>query len=341
VMSIELNHSPRKILIVKPSAIGDIVHTLPVLNLLRCKWPEAHISWLVGSAFADLLRGHPQLDEIIMFDRKRLGRGWYDPREAIRLAKFLRDLGKRQFDLVIDLQGLHRSGWMAFFTRAPVRVGFANAREWAHLFYTHRVPVDSIEQHAIGRYLTVTDALGCGREPVKFEFATDEKDRAHVDSLIGGIGKFAVLLPGTNWVTKRWPVEKFAAMVKPLKERFNLASVVAGGPDEVELGKRIPADVDATGKTSLRELVALLQRAELVIANDSGPMHIAAALGKPLVSVFGPTNAVRTGPWGRTESVISVEIPCRPCYSRKCSHISCMKFLEIEPVLSLAAEQLA
>jgi heptosyltransferase I len=341
VTPIELHNPPRKILIVKPSAIGDIVHTLPVLNLLRRKWPTAYISWLVGSAFADLLRGHPQLDEIIMFDRKRFGRVWYDPREAIRLGKFLRDLGTHQFDLVIDLQGLHRSGWMSFFTRAPIRVGFANAREWAHLFYTHRVEVPSIEQHAIERYLAVSDALGCGREPVEFHFVTDEKDRAHVDSLVSGVGKFAVLLPGTNWITKRWPVEKFAAMVKPLRERFNLASVVAGGPDEVELAKQISADVNVVGKTTLRELVALLERAELVIANDSGPMHIAAALGKPLVSVFGPTNAVRTGPWGRMQSVISVDIPCRPCYSRKCSHISCMKFLEIEPVLKLAGEQLS
>jgi heptosyltransferase I len=340
-MSIELSNPPRRILIVKPSAIGDIVHTLPVFNLLRRKWPTAHISWLVGSAFADLLRGHPQLDEIIMFDRKRFGRGWYDPREAIRLAKFLFGLGRHRFDLVIDLQGLHRSGWMSFFTHAPIRVGFANAREFAHLFYTHRVKVPSIEQHAIERYLAVTDALGCGREPVEFHFVTDEKDRAQVDSLVAGVGKFAVLLPGTNWVTKRWPVEKFAAMVQPLRQRFGLASVVAGGSDEIELAKQIPADVNAVGKTSLRELVALLERAELVIANDSGPMHIAAALGKPLVSVFGPTNAVRTGPWGRMESVISVEIPCRPCYSRQCSHISCMKFLEIEPVLKLAAEQLS
>ncbi|HMB95922.1 MAG TPA: lipopolysaccharide heptosyltransferase I [Tepidisphaeraceae bacterium] len=338
---IDLPNPPKKILIIKPSALGDIVHTLPVLNLLRKKWPTAHISWLISSSFASLIQGHPQLDEIIMFDSTRFGRGWYDPREAFRLIKFLNDLGQHEFDLVIDLQGLQRSGWLSAFTDAPVRIGFANAREWAHLFYTHRVAVDSLEQHAIDRYLTLTDALGCGREPIEFQFVTDEKDRAHVDSLVGGIGKFAVLLPGTNWVTKRWPVERFADLIKPLRERFGLASVVGGGGDVMELSCEIPADVNAVGKTSLRELVALLDRAELVIANDSGPMHIAAALKKPLVTMYGPTNPIRTGPYQRMDSVVRVDILCSPCYSRKCSHISCMKFLETEPVLALAAEQIS
>jgi len=340
-MQIELPNSPAKILLIKPSALGDIVHTLPVLNLLRRKWPAAHISWLIGSAFASLIDRHPQVDEVITFDRKRFARGWYDPRAAFGLVQFLRNLGKQNFDLVIDLQGLLRSGSLAAFTDAPVRVGFANAREFAHLFYTHRVQIESDEQHAVDRYLTVTDALGCGRSPIEFNFVTDEKDRAHVDSLLQGIGKFAVLLPGTNWVTKRWPAEKFAAMVKPLRERFNLASVLAGGDDAAQIASKISADVNAVGKTSLRQLVALLDRAELVIANDSGPMHIAAALGKPLVSVFGPTNPIRTGPYQRLDSVVRVDISCSPCYSRRCSHISCMKFLEIEPVLIAAAEQMS
>jgi ADP-heptose:LPS heptosyltransferase len=117
--------------------------------------------------------------------------------------------------------------------------------------------------------------------------------------------------------------------------------VVTGGRDAAELARLIPGALDLTGKTSLRQLVALLERSDLVIANDSGPMHIAAALGRPLVTMFGPTNPSRTGPWGREDSVVHVEIPCSPCYSRRCSHTSCMKWLTVEAVMTVAEKQLA
>ncbi|HVT90978.1 MAG TPA: lipopolysaccharide heptosyltransferase I [Tepidisphaeraceae bacterium] len=331
---------PQRILLIKPSSLGDVVHALPVLNLLRRKWPQAQISWLVSNQFSDLLRGNPQLSEVIEFDRRKFARWWFDPRATVALFRFLRDLSKRRFDLVIDLQGLHRSGWLTWLTHAPLRVGFANARELAHLFYTHRVPIDSMEQHAIQRYLAITEALGCGREPVEFHLTSDAADEAHVESLVGAIGPYAILLPGANWLTKRWPAERFARLIEPLRSQFGLATVVAGGGELARLASQIPADVNVVGKTSLRQLVALIQRASLVIANDSGPMHIAAALNKPLVTIFGPTNPIRTGPFQRLDSVVRVDIPCSPCYSRKCSHTSCMKWLGIEPVLDEAARQM-
>jgi lipopolysaccharide heptosyltransferase I len=337
---IELPNPPQRILLIKPSALGDIVHTLPVLNLLRRRWPAARISWLIGSAFADLVRGHPQLDELITFDRKRFARGWHSPRAVVELITFLRSLGKQQFDLVIDLQGLLRSGTLTALTRAPVRVGFSNARELAHLFYTHHVPVHTMEQHAIERYLNVTEALGCGRGPVEFHFHSNEHDRARVGGLLDGIDRFAVLLPGTNWMTKRWPAENFAALVRPLREQFGMTTVIAGGPDVAEIASRIDGAVNLVGKTNLRELVVLLERASLVIANDSGPMHIAAALGKPLVTMFGPTNPIRTGPYQRLDSVVRVDIPCSPCYSRKCSHVSCMRWIGVEHVIGRATSQM-
>jgi ADP-heptose:LPS heptosyltransferase len=149
-----------------------------------------------------------------------------------------------------------------------------------------------------------------------------------------------VLLPGTNWETKRWPTEKFAGMVAPLRERFGLVSVLAGGPDAGAMASRIPGAIDLTCKTTLKQLTALLERADLVVANDSGPMHIASALGRPLVTPFGPTNPVRTGPFRRMDSVIRLDIACSPCYSRHCSHQSCLRGLEVEPVVRLAGEQI-
>ncbi|HEV2295215.1 MAG TPA: lipopolysaccharide heptosyltransferase II [Tepidisphaeraceae bacterium] len=338
-MKIVLPNPPRRILLIKPSAIGDVVHTLPVWNLLRSHWPDAEISWLVTPACAGLLEGLRGLN-VIRFERGRLANAWRSKsaaRELLGLGKWLRDL---RFDLVIDLQGLFRSGWMTWQTKAPVRIGFANAREFAWAFYTHRVPIDTAEQHATDRYLKVLAALGAPTSPIEYPLAVDEHDREHVARLLSAGAKYAVLLPGTNWATKRWPVEKFARLVAPLKRRLGLEVVVAGGPEVQELAVQIPEARNLVGQTNLRQLVALLDRADLVVANDSGPMHIAAALGRPLVALYGPTNPVRTGPYRRDDSVLRLDIPCSPCYSRRCTHQSCLQWLDIEPVLDLAQKQM-
>jgi lipopolysaccharide heptosyltransferase I len=326
-------------LIIKPSSLGDVTHALPILRLLRRRYPNAKISWLVAPYCSGLLEGHPDLDEVILFDRRRFGTAWKNPSAGLDLIRFKRDLRRRRFDWVIDLQGLFRSGWLAWLTRAPVRIGFANAREFSWLFYTHRIPINTLEQHAVDRYLRIAQAAGCADEPIEFPFAVSDSDRSSVAQMTGH-DPYAVLLPGANWPTKRWPVENYQALVDPIRQRFNLRSIVAGGPDTIELANSIPSALNLAGKTTLPQLVALLERATLVIANDSGPMHIAAALNKPLVTIFGPTNPIRTGPYSRPDSVVRVDIPCSPCYSRKCSHTSCLRWLGIEPVLATAAEQL-
>ena len=336
--ALEFQSPPQRILLIKPSAIGDIVHALPVLNLLQKKWPAAKISWLVTPACAGLLEGHPLLDEIILFERKRFGHAWRSWSSAKALWNFSRELRSRQFDLVIDLQGLLRSGWLSWETRAAVRIGFSNAREFGWAFYTHRVPIHTKEQHAVDRYMAVAEALGCGG-PVEFPFATTDADRAAVADMLPGEKQYAVLLPGTNWVTKRWPVEYFSQCAEELKTQFGFEIVVAGAGNDSALAAQIKG-LDLCGKTTLRQTVALLERAELVIANDSGPMHIAAALGRPLVTPFGPTNPIRTGPYRRMDTVIRTNLFCSPCYSRWCSHRSCLRGVDVESVVGLAKVQL-
>ena len=322
---IDLPHPPRRILIVKPSALGDVVHALPVLRLLRRRWPAARISWLVNSSFAGLLEGHPDLDEVIVFHRRLLG----------SLPKLSRRLADGQFDLTLDLQGLFRSGWLAWQAGAPTRVGFAAAREGAGAFYSDLVADRGEDRHAVERNLDVAEALGCGRGPVDFDFGLTDADRSSTAPLLPE-GPFAVLLPGTNWATKRWPAESFAALVGPLRERFGLGSVVAGAGDADPL----PGAADLIGKTSLKQLVALLEKASLVVANDSGPMHVASALNRPLTVPFGPTNPARTGPYGRPDCVLRLDLPCGPCYSRTCVHQSCLRWLTVNSVLDHAAGQL-
>jgi lipopolysaccharide heptosyltransferase I len=336
-----LAFAPQHVLIIKPSAVGDIVHALPVLPRLRRLWPDARISWMVTPACAGLVQNHPLIDDVILFQRNRLGRGWYNPFALLDLADLVHEIRRRHFDLVIDLQGLFRSASVALASGAPRRVGFANAREGAPLFYTDLVHSSMERDHAVERYLKVAAALGCDDGIIEFPFAVDDEDRRFIGELIPAGTRYAVLAPGTNWKTKRWPIERFAALVEPLRRRFGLESVTAGTNGDRELTSRIPARFDLTGKTTLRQAVALLERADLVIANDTGPMHMAAALGRPLVTPYGPTGVRRTGPFGRFDSVVRLDLPCSPCFSRTCSHHSCMEWLQIEPLLSLAAEQIA
>lgn len=333
---------PRRVLIVKPSALGDVVHALPVAELLRARFPAARISWLIAPPFAAIVEGHPCVDEVIRFDRRRLARWSRGPSQALsELIGFGKSLAAREFDLVLDLQGLARSALLTFATNAPVRVGFAYARELAPLAYTHRIPWrGTSERHAVERYLDVAEALGCGRGPVRFQFAMSDADRAAVESIVDFAVPYAVLLPGTNWATKRWPIGHYAELAGRVEAELGLRAVIAGGADVVELARRVPSAIDATGRTTLPQLVALLQRASLVVANDSGPMHIACALGRPLVTIFGPTNPVRTGPYGRMDTVIRADIACSPCYSRKCSHTSCMVELTPDRVLNQARDAL-
>ena len=329
---------PRRILIIKPSAIGDVVHGLPILNLLRSRWPNAHIAWLVTPACAGLLQGHPQLNDVILFDRKRYAASIRSPRVAREFFEFCSELRAQKFDLVIDLQGLFRSGWLAWVTGAPVRVGAADARELAWIFYTHRTAAGPAARHAIERYLDIAQFVGLDRSPVHFVFPTNDDDRRAVATLLPD-EPFAVLLPATNWPTKQWPIDKFASLVGPLKQ-MGLTSVLAGGPDADAMAPSLPGVINIAGRTTLRELVAVLERASLVIANDTGPMHIAAALGRPLVTMYGPTSPARTGPYDRDDTVVRLDIACSPCFSRTCCHHSCMTSLQIEPVLQMAKQQL-
>ncbi|MHC4063370.1 MAG: lipopolysaccharide heptosyltransferase I [Planctomycetota bacterium] len=318
-----------RILLIKPSSLGDLVHALPVLHGLRRRYPQARIDWLVATAFAPLVEGHPDLDEVIRFDRRRFGRIVRSPRIARAFAEFLADLRRRRYDLVVDLQGLFRSGLMALATGAKVRVGFADARELAWLFYTHRIPATDGQTHAVDRNYSVAGMLGFQDIPPTFDLAVapDHRHRAAETLRRAGAdpdGAFAVVMPGARWDTKRWPEERFAEVIDGLADNRNLSAVLLAGPDEAEICARIEArcrnrPTNLAGRTGLDELVAVLERAAVVICHDSGPMHLAAALQRPLVCILGPTNPARTGPYSPAAKVLQADWPCVPCYLRRLS----------------------
>ncbi len=344
---------PRRILIIKPSSLGDIVHALPVLAGLRAAYPHAHLAWLVGQPFAPLLEGHPLLDQVIPFDRRHFGRLLQSLRVLADFIRFVRTLRRRRFDLVVDLQGLVRSGFLSWASGAERRVGFADAREFGWLFYTRRVRCPSGVQHAVEKNLHLARALSLKVDPPAFPLGLrDAEQRALRERLAGAAGRpvarFIAVLPGARWDTKRWRADRFAELIDRLHADGFPPCVLLGAPADRAFADQILAQcstavIDLIGRTSLRELSAALALADLVVCHDSGPMHLAAALGKPLVAIFGPTSPARTGPYCPTARVVALPLACAPCYRRQCplGHHHCMQQLSVAAVLDNVREQWA
>lgn len=319
-----------KILVVKPSSLGDVVHSLPFLSALNRRFRDAEIHWAVARGLEGLLEGHPMLTKLWVMDKDR----WKKPsrtlstlREMLSLARGLR---AERFGLAVDLQGLLRSGLITAASGAAVRVGFAEAREGSRLFYTHRVR-GGREVHAVDRYLRVAGYLGCDTGLVDFPVLADPYPVP--------VEEYAVLAAGARWETKKWPAEKFGE----LAARLPVQSVVAGGLADSSLAETIVSlsggrAVSLAGKTTLRELAGVIKGARFMVSNDTGPMHIAAALGVPVFALFGPTSPARTGPYGHMHRIIGTDLPCAPCYKRYCKEPKCMEGITVEKVLSAINE---
>ncbi|MDH4099975.1 MAG: glycosyltransferase family 9 protein, partial [Nitrospirota bacterium] len=280
---------PKNILIIKLSSLGDVVHALPALRALRLKFPSARISWLVNRGLEGILEGNPDLDEIIRFDRKRWGQ-WRDCGAMGELKSFVLGLRDRSFDLVLDLQGLLRSGVLAALTDAPVRVGFTNARELSPLFYTHKVPVPEDDIHAVDRYLLATSFLGANLDDAVFPVAVNHADEVWAEDELGrlGITRPPILVnPSARWITKQWSLDRFAEACRVLSADGYPVVLIGGGEDTERCHRLrelagLPL-TDLSGKTTLKQLVALMRRSSLLLTNDSGPMHLAVATGLAVV----------------------------------------------------------
>ncbi|HUY91201.1 MAG TPA: lipopolysaccharide heptosyltransferase II [Pirellulales bacterium] len=320
------SQSFERILLIKPSAVGDVVHTLPVLAKLRQRYPDAQIDWLIRPEIADLVRSHPALSNVVLFDRRglaRFGRNWT---ATVGLFRLLSQIRRERYELVVDLHGQLRSALFTLASRAPFRVGFERTREGAWVSYSHHIPLPTMEAHAVDRYLWLGLVLGFDATAPDFTIHLPAETDENVARLLADrrqLGRpLAVLVPGTVWETKHWRTEGFAEVARQLLAR-GYAVVLAGSPKDRPRCRQV-AEVasgvcDLSGQTTLAEMVALIRRATLCVTNDSGSMHVAVALDKPVVSVFGPTNPLRTGPYGRPLAVVQAKVECSPCYLRKLS----------------------
>ncbi|BCA54245.1 putative Lipopolysaccharide heptosyltransferase II [Nitrospira sp. KM1] len=334
----------RRILFVKPSSLGDIVHAMPALAALRRRYPAAAITWLVKREWSAIVERIEGVHRTWSVDRGFAG--WLSQIPALR---------KEQFDLAVDLQGLLRSAFMAWGSGAGRRVGFARAREGSPWFYSDRIEVPTPDMHAVDRYLLIAKALGAtlGGNP-EFSFRIPDSDHITVDRLLRDAGleigrPWIAMNVSARWPTKRWPAGSFAAVADRIQEERLGAVVFTGGPAERGDAERVKAlmrtkPMDITGASSVGVLPALLSRASVLVTNDSGPMHVAAAVGTPVVAVFGPTSPARTGPYGSGHRVLKTSIPCSPCFSRTCRNavtLECLHLVSPEQVMAAVESQFA
>jgi len=342
-----------RILIVRLSALGDVAYALPALVALRRHCPHAHITWAVEEAAADLLRNHPQLDDLIVVPRKtwrrKLARGRLGILADVR--RFRRDMRARGFDYAIDLQGNLRSALVTAASGAAHKVGFAPpcSKEHSHALMNHAIEVDP-NQHKVKRNLALLAAMGVAVDDPQPEFppATVD-DMQAVSRLLEGLHAgdgFVLMHPGVSrfGAFKQWPPECYARLSVRLRE-LGISAVVSAGPGEEQLAKEIAAESGGAAATveglSLPQMVELIRRAGAFVASDTGPTQIAWMLGTPTAALMGPKDPALYGPLGSGHRKLTVDIPCRPCNRRRCSNNRCMTGITVEAVLNAVLELLA
>ncbi|MHC5026411.1 MAG: lipopolysaccharide heptosyltransferase I [Planctomycetota bacterium] len=348
-----------QILIIKTSAIGDVIHTLPALTMLRRAYPDAQITWLVEEAAAGILEGHPALDRILVARRK----SWIRALKRGRLGalgefiRFARELRKTKYDLLVDFQGLLKSSMWVVLARATRKAGFGRGMEHAEgswIFLNERVPAIDMDVHALDRGIILLEHLGVPRAQLDYgmtieDDVADEAANLLTTAGLGGDGPLVAINPVAKWPTKLWFPERFAAVADELVAA-GCRVVFTGGREDAAAIDDIERQMHSTtirvdGRTSLRGLAAVLDHADVLLSTDTGPMHLACAVGTPVVAIFGPTAPWRTGPHGDRNTVLRVELTCSPCLKRDCrtrayEPMACMNRLEADEVARAVLEKL-
>jgi lipopolysaccharide heptosyltransferase I len=311
------------ILLIKMSSMGDILHALPAACALRDFFPKSRISWLIDKRFVHLIEGHSSIDEIIRADAP----AWVEqiryrgdiPRGLLHF-RIASELKRRQFDSVFDLQNLFRSALLAWSTGAKTRIGLNDWREGAPMCYTK--VARPTHRHVIRHYLSIIEAVTGPVNKIRFDLPIRTEAKERISALLDQFGlnegrPFVVIAPKSSQTFKDWPSDRFAQVVRYLRQRWTLPTVLVGASKDEETCRQIAIDSEASPRLilgrPLDQLIALLDRPRLVIGLDSGPTHLAATLGKPVVSIFGPTDPHRSAPWGSEHLTVHRREACRAC----------------------------
>ncbi|MBV8451386.1 MAG: glycosyltransferase family 9 protein [Deltaproteobacteria bacterium] len=330
---------PRRILIVLMGAIGDVIRALPLLGRIRRAWPDAYIGWAVEPKSEPLLRGHRWVDKLIIYDRR------YAPWSFV---PFLQQIHSERFDLVLDLQRHLKSGFISMISRAPERFSFApaNSKEFNYLFATRHIAVQPPMRLKLLQYQAFADALSLPAAPIEFGFELPPAEDSRARGFVAGVPRPMIgVILGSSWRSRIYFPESIAGVIRelafPVEGSPGLFPVLLGGPDEQGMAAavmkelaQVPA-LNLAGRTSLRDLIGIFAECAVAFGPDSGPMHLAAAVGCPVVSLWGSTSPERSAPWGFADLAISAEIPCHPCYLRECPiGRECMRRISPETVVN-------
>jgi 3-deoxy-D-manno-octulosonic-acid transferase/heptosyltransferase-1 len=337
------------ILIVKLSAIGDVIHTLPSLAALRRLYPDAHITWVVEEAVADLVKNHPYLDTVLISRRK----SWFKDiqkgkilKPLFNLSSLIKELRRRRYDLVIDFHGLFKSSIIVFLSKSKRKLGYDSLQELSGLFLNEKIPED-MNIHAVDRYLDFPRYLGAKTDNIEFILPPNDDAEVKVRLLMSKYKlndkKFIAINPVAYWKTKLWDNEKFAHLADLVNNKLKIKVVFTGSKKESIEGitsRMTTEGINLGGQTSLLDLAYFYKKAQMVITTDSGPMHLAAAVGTPVIALFGPTDPARTGPYGKEHAIITAQLSCSPCFLKKCSTRKCMEDILPEQVFAAIEEKL-
>lgn len=331
------------ILLIRTSALGDVVCCLPVLTALRRHFPDARIGWLVEGAMAPVLEGHPDLDALLTVRLRPWRKRPFSSETQQEVADFLRSLDRFAPDVTLDLMGNHKAGFLSALTQCDRRIGLGRAwrREPSSSFWISE-PIEPHGVHAVDRALSLLDALGLPREPADFGGGKIFRQEPQGSE---GTEPFALIHPGAGWASKRYPPERWGEVARLLRERTGLPTLVPVARGEEALAAGVEAASAGAARTvpagDLPALAALLRQARLVMGGDSGPTHLAHALGTPVLMLMGPTDPARHGPYGAPERALWKDLPCGFCYRRFDEPRPCLVTIPPERVAERAEKALA
>ena len=323
----------KSLLIIKPSALGDVIQSTCLLPLIKQKNPDIKISWLIFEHNKEIVTDHPLIDNVFIFNRKN--------NFLKELFKLRKQLKKTKFDIVVDIQGLLRSALFSLFSKSKRRVGYKNAREGAHFFYTEKYYI-STKQHAVKRYLKLFEMAGIISIPEEIDFPLPIKD-IHTEKINKMLLKYdskniITICPTSRWITKCWPKNYFISLINMLEKKLNAKIILLGSLLEKDIINYIENatsnSLNLAGKLNLMEISALLKKSHLFIGSDSALMHMASGTKTPSIAIFGPTDPKKTAPFNPFAKILKMDLDCMPCFKKHCKNIKCMNLLKPETIFN-------